>query len=598
VGARLRLAVVLALLALPAGAAAQAGGGAAGGRQVAPAATELERLRHARELEAKGDLAGAERVLGEVLDGAPTSLTALLGLERVLKLSGRLETLVPRIERLLAADRRSSIGWQMLVRTHAALGRTEELERAAEGWVSATPRLETPYREVARVWQARGEPARAVAWLERGRKAVGRKDALAFELGEAAALLGDEARAVREWERAIGKDGSGAQVVRRRIAELPDGGARVLPGLVGALTREPTTLQRRRLAVELAIQGGLGVQAEETARDVAAELNGEAQRAFLVDVARRADGARLHRLAYWAYGEIAARGGPSEQLLAVRSRLAELALVVGDTAGAQESYGILEASYAAGTAERRQAAAARVALAIREAEPAEAVSQLEVYRCEFPEAPELDGLAAAAATRLLEAGDAAAADRVLAGVTGPRSGLVRARMALARGETAQARSALLAAAPRLSGAEATRTIALATLIGRLGADGVQLLGTALDRLSAGGPAGAVAALVDGSGALPAAERAAVLGFAANVAEGAGLAADAERVQRMLIAEHPTAPETPAALLALARTLSGRPDSAAEARALLERLILEHPRSPLVPQARRELERLAGRVPGP
>src|SRR5690606_29816808 len=145
------------------------------------------------------------------------------------------------VDRLLQADPTSTTGHQLRLQTLAELGRMDRFEKAAEAWIAATPKLETPYREIARVYAARGMHARAAEVLERGRKRVGRQDALALELGEAFALLGDDKRAIREWERAIGAEARGASLVRRRFAALPDGGARLVPGLIDALTRKPTT---------------------------------------------------------------------------------------------------------------------------------------------------------------------------------------------------------------------------------------------------------------------------------------------------------------------------------------------------------------------
>ena len=92
------------------------------------------------------------------------------------------------------------------------------------------------------------------------------------------------------------------------------------------------------------------------------------------------------------------------------------------------------------------------------------------------------------------------------------------------------------------------------------------------------------------------ERAALLEFGGAMADSAGLPLEAQRLWRVLLADHPTAAEAPAALLDLARSLAGTRDGEEEAKQLLERLILEYPRSALVPQARRELVRLDGRSP--
>ncbi|MBI4544714.1 MAG: tetratricopeptide repeat protein [Gemmatimonadetes bacterium] len=577
--------------------AAGAGAGAAAAQVVnGQGAEEIRLLRESAVREATGDLAGAERILREILADRPESLSALLSLERLLRMQERTAELLPLIDRLLAVDPASAIGHQMRLRTYSALDRVAELEQAGESWIRATPRLETPYREIARAWEARGEYAPAVEVLERGRRRVGREDALALELGDQYAALGDYARAVREWNRAVGGDARGLLLVRRRLASLPDGGAQLLPALIDSLTGGRTSIERRRAAAELAIDAGLGTRAEAIARLVAEALTGAERQSFLVETARRADGASLPALAYWGYSTLLAEGGPVEQLLAVRSRLAELALALGDTAAARESYLALERAAAVGSAERRRAAAVRLELTAREGKAAAAAREFDEFRRQFPEAPELDAVAAALAASLAAEGEVERAERLLVGINGPRSNLARGRLALRQGEVARARSAFLAAAPALHGAEATQAIALATLLGRVLPEGGRLLARALARAGTGEVAGAVALLHKGAGELHVSERPAVLDFAATLADLAELREEASRIRREIIAEHPRAPEVAAALLGLARALLEQPSGLEEAQELLRRLILEHPRSALVPQARRELERAQGRVP--
>jgi len=557
---------------------------------------EIQQLREAAVREAAGDLEGAERILRSVLERRPTSVSALLSLERILRIQGRLAEIIPPIERLLAEDPSSVVGHHMLVRTYSALDALPELERAADAWIRRMPRVETPYREIARVWEARGEYKKAIQVLERGRSRVGRKDALALELGDVYAHAGDFERAAREWDRAIGPTARGFSLVRRRLAMLPDGGARILPLLIDALTRSSPTPERRRAAAELAIDAGLGARAEAIARAVAAELPPAERETFLVEVARRAEGVHLHRLAYWAYSELLAYDGPANQMLAVRSRLAELALTLGDTATARENYLALEKAFDAGSPERRQATAFRIELTAREGDLEEAIREFAEFQRSYKEAPELDRLAAALADVLLRRGEVERAEEVLGRVSGPRTSLVRSHIALRRGDVAAARAALLAAAPALHGEEATETIGLATLLGRVSTAGAALLSRAMTELALGRTQDAVAILWAESSELTADERPAILEFAARLADRAELETEAERIRRAIITDHPEAPEAPAALLALAMMVSARDPDAPEARELLERLILEHPRSALVPQARRELNRLQGRIP--
>src|SRR5690606_33898560 len=98
---------------------------------------EIQRLREAAAREAAGDLEGAERNLRSVLDQRPGSLSALLSLERVLRMQGRVEGVIPPMQRLLKEDPSSVVAHQMLVRAYSTLDALGELERAGEAWIRA-----------------------------------------------------------------------------------------------------------------------------------------------------------------------------------------------------------------------------------------------------------------------------------------------------------------------------------------------------------------------------------------------------------------------------------------------------------------------------
>lgn len=570
-------------------------GGPVAAQRLAPT-DDVRRLREATRLETHGDLDGATRVLSDILTDSPQNLSALLAYERVLGMQGRLETLLPAIDAVLKQDPASAIAHQMRVRALSALDRVDALEQAAREWIAVSPDVETPYREVSRVWRTRGELVRAAGVLEEGRKRIDREDALALELGDVYAAAGDVNGAVREWDRAIGTDGHGFLLVQRRVQMLPNGGATLLPLLVDALAEPPSSIARRKAAAQLAMEAGLAESAERIARGVLEELQGAERGAYTVEIARRADGNGLERLAFFAYGQMLEFDGTQAQLLAVRNRYAELALVVGDTATAATVYRDLEAAFAPDSPQRRQALAVRIALSARNGEPEAALRELETFRAEFPNSPELDEAAAAVANGFLDEGDVRAAERAIGGIDGPHTGLARGRIYLRRGETERARAELLEAAPTLRGADATEAIALATLMGRLSAEGGRLLARAMAGLAEGDPDRAARLLLEESTGLSDVERPAVLEFAAGLADRGQLADRAELIRREIVTEYPASREAPAAILSLARSLALRDRALPEARGLLERLILEYPRSALVPQARSELDRLESRTP--
>lgn len=551
---------------------------------------ELDILGQAATLEAAGRYTDAEALVARVLEANPASLTALLQMERILLVQGRAEALIPVVDRLLGIDPGSAVAHQIKARVLSLLDRPDALEQAGEGWIEATPALEVPYRELARLWQQRGEGGRAIAMLERGRRSVARDDALALELGEAYAAAGRNGEAAAAWARAIGPQARGLHAVERRLRVLPDGGAGVLPRLVDALDHGDASLPELRAATVLAIDAGLAERANRAAASAESRLDAANRRAFLTEVARRADGAGVPAVAYRAYAGLAAVEAETEgQHWAIRARLADLALSQGDTARALRLYGEMEKAFATGSSERRGAMAARVRIAAAESGPREARRALERFRREFPDAPETDRLVGAVAAALLRAGDAEGAGSVLASTRGPASARVRGWLAIRHGDLDRARMQLLTAAAGLHGEEGTQAIGLAVLLDRVSPRGGELVAALL---AAGSPdAAALAGMLAEAEDLPEAERAAILDFAAGIAQAAGRIEQADEIRRTIVDEHPMSPEAPAALLALARGLTVRTEDGEQARVLLEKLIVDYPRSALVPQARRELERL-------
>ena len=555
--------------------------------------SELARLRQPASYEAAGDYAEAEEIVAQVLEANPTSLSGLLTMERVLTAQGRTEEIMTSVDRLLAADPKSVIGHQTRLRVLSGLGDVERLEAAIDDWIAATPELETPYREAAVVWRNRGDHARAVALLEQGRARIDRADALALELGDAYAGMNDMERAADEWSRAVGEAGRGLMLVERRLQMLPDGGAHVIPALVARLSAEPSTFARQRAAAMLAIEAGLEDAALGALRSLTASTPPAERQALLVELARRADAADLHPVALAAYQGLLAAAPDAPATLAIRSRIAELALLAGDTALAAATYRELESASDAGSPQHRQALALRIQLGARDGDLESALADYASFRSSFPDAPEMDATAAAVGTAVLEAGRMVDAQNVLDGVRGVASAQVRGRLALRNGDLATARHEFISAAPLLRGREATAAIALATLLTRVSARGGELVAQVM-AAEDDGRAGAVRDAAAAARVLAAPERAAVLDFLADAADGAGLNEDAAAIRREIVETLPDTHEAPAALLSLARAAGAAPETTEEARVLLERLVVEYPRSALAPQARAELQRLQSR----
>lgn len=548
-------------------------------------------LQEATRQRSRGDYAGARANLEEALAADPASIGGVLLLEAVLTAQGEIEALLPHARSLLDTGEHVQLGYQVVMRSLSALERPDEMAPEAERWIAAAPDDAATYREIARIWEQRGDYPRALRVLELGRERMGRTDALALELGIAYAHAGDVERAVDELDRSLGESAGTLLVVRRWLGQVSEPKP-VVDALAGRLLGEPTTRDRRNAAFELAVDAGLEERARTAALQAIEGAPASERARFLGEAARRAGASGLPELEYWAYRRLLDDRPTAGRALAIRNRLAELALAMGDTARAREDYLAIEREASEGSPQRRRAAAFAIELAAASGDVAAARASLEDFRAAYADAPELDRLAGVVASAVLARGDPAGALAETERAGGPLASMVRGRALLALGRAADAREALMAAVADLSGIEATRAIALLSLLDRVGPEATALLADAIQALDGGREGAAADLLLRSAEGLPEPDGAALLDFAASISDRASLPARAETARRALIERYPAAPESAAALLALAEALAERPEGRIEARVLLERLILEHPRSALLPRARRLLGRLS------
>jgi tetratricopeptide (TPR) repeat protein len=228
------------------------------------------------------------------------------------------------------------------------------------------------------------------------------------------------------------------------------------------------------------------------------------------------------------------------------------------------------------------------------AEPGRVAESWASFRTDFPNAPELDGVAAAIALSMQARGDAQGAAAVLDGVEGPRSSLERAYLALDAGDLESGRALLLRAVGGLPPREATPIIQFASLLGRLSEPGKAALAAAGVTAHRGRPADAAASLAEAAGALGGTDGAPLLAEAARLAERGAAGEQAADIRRRLLDEHPDAAEVAEATLALARHEAAAGGGSEEAIRLLEDLITRRPTAAVVPEARLELQRLRSR----
>jgi tetratricopeptide (TPR) repeat protein len=295
-------------------------------------------------------------------------------------------------------------------------------------------------------------------------------------------------------------------------------------------------------------------------------------------------------VAAWAYEALGGDAANPEQRREVERRILGAALEAGDTAMALDAQRRIAASYAGSSPEGRRAQAEAIRLQAT-AEPEEVVGSWLEFREIFPDAPELDEVAAAVAVSLQARGNVDAAGAVLEGIEGPRSTLERAYLLFAQGDIENGRQALLAAVSGLPPVEATSIIQLAAIVGRLSDTGKQALVTAGVEAHRGRGAAASVELAGQAATLPARDRPPVLAEAARIAERSGSPDGAAAIREQLLEDHPDAPEVAEASLALARHVAAAEGDTEGAIRILEDLITRRPDAPVVPEARLELERL-------
>jgi len=546
-------------------------------------------LLEAATLESNGDLDGAEAALRRVLEMEPASTGALFALERVLRAKGEVHELRPVVDAFLAGSpdvEVRALKLELLAETDSAQAMVAE----AEAWIESDP-SEAVYSAVAGVYQQTLGLEQALDVLRRGRVRLG-GNALALQTGDVLATSGDLDAAATEWAGSVQEDGSGMEAVRARLERL-EAGRRDAAQRVVEILGESALPERRRATLRLALEMGLEEEALELAERHADALGGRARTTFLNEIGVLARQSDMAAVAAWAYGELGDEAGSPEERRQFQQRIVDISLQVGDTAAALDAQRRIVASFDGRSDEWRSALAETIKLEAT-AEPARMAESWESFRTDFPNAPELDGVAAAISASLQRQGDLEGAARVLEGIEGPRSGIERGYLMLGAGDVEGGRAMLLRSVSGLPPAEATPVIQFASLLGRLSEPARQALVDAGVTAHRGGAADGADALVEAAADLGDADAAPLLGEAARLAERAGSPEAAAAIRRSLVDEYPDAPEVAEATLALARHAARSGGDDEEAIRLLEDLITERPNAAVVPEARLELERLRNR----
>ena len=550
------------------------------------------------ELERQGRLSDAATVYLTTLRAEPANLAALLGLERVLPGLGRLAELLPLVRRAEVTDTANLLLRALELRVYAGLDQSDSVRAAAERWIARAPGDESPWREwaVALEDQHQFDDARVV--LQRGRRALGRPTALAFELADLAQRSGDWESAAAEWGTLVAANPAQAP---NAVAQLADAPEDQHEKMIRLLTGPAAAGATRRLGAELLLGWGDAARAwtvfaptvATSSQEAVVALRRFADRAATVPgpEAKRARGLALSRFADLVPGALAAQA---------RAAAARALLDAGDRAAARAALERLAADPAAPPDAQALAKATLVEILIADGQLDSAAATLAAAgdRLSGEDRAALRyGLVRARLAR----GELDRAEQLLAGDSSVDALALRGWVALYRGDLKRAGELFRDAGPYAGERRgATERAAMLALLQQVGEVEDKDLGAALLLLARGDSAAAVGALRRAAGELPAQSgRADVLLLAGRVAMALGGAHDSTAA--VLFAEIVAGAGTaagaapPAAELAWARLLLRR-GKAEDAVAHLEHLILTYPTSAVVPEARRELERAKGAIP--
>jgi len=527
-------------------------------------------------LEDRSQYPEAATAYRQAVSQAPTSVAAVLGLERVYAQLGRLDSLLPVLDTAIARAPRETAFRIAQLRTLRTLGYSDRMRAAFEKWRHDVPNDPSPYREFARTLIDAGFTASADTVLREGQDATGSGRDFAYELAQLRAAKGLWAPSAQSWREAVAHNAYLDQAAIFALAPTPDS---VRDAVERALLAPPPTPQALHVAAALHLAWGAPRAAWEVLKTLRAD---SAAVAVWLDFASRAEESEAWLVARDAL--VAADAARPDARVAARA--ATDALSGDDPASA---------AALAANAERTldSATVARVLLPVHVralgalGKPADAQRVMEAYL------PYLDPGQKADAGRLLamawvRAGDLDRARQMLT-ESGGDDPATEGWIALYSGNLAGARKALRPAAD----ASVERLSAVA-LLERTRADQSPDMGAAFLALARGDTLGAAAKFEQAARTLPDAASL-LLASAARLYDARNADAQAAAIWKIIVTTMATTPEAPEAELSWARSLR-RGGHAADAVTHLEHMILTYPESALVPQARRELELARSAVP--
>ncbi len=505
----------------------------------------------------------------EALAASPTSLGALLGLERVYDQLGMRDSILPVIARAVEQSPRDpSLRGIQLREVRATQGRAAARD-VYEQWRLAAPGDLAPFRAYARILLADNDPRAADSVLKDAERVSGGARELAYETAMLRASLGRWESAAQAWHDAVGDRPYFAQAAAFSLLPTP---AAQRAAVIAALEGKPVTVGARSVIAQMQLAWGEPRLGWDALRDLRADS--DAVTAWR-DYADRAEAAGAWLVARDALVAAALARHDGELM----ARGAQAALRAGDARGADtlaaRAASQMDSAFAAGVAVPVRVDALSVLGRGAEAE------QVAAAYSKWITPDERAAMARRVAWAWLRAGDIPRARAALK-AAGPDAGDASGWLALYDGDLAAARTLIPP-----DRAHQPDELTAAALLGRTTRARAPVTGAAFLALARGDSAKAARGFESAAGEVPEAASL-LLDLSARIRAAQGDDAAAIALWSRVVAESPQSPEAPSSDLAWARALR-RAHRDNEAIVRLEHLILTYPESALVPQARRELD---------
>ena len=531
-----------------------------------------------QDLETRDQYDSAAAAYRQALAQTPSSLSAMLGLERVYAQLGRSDSLLPLLDSAIARQPHVTALRSAQLRTLRSLGDRAGMQRAYEQWRHDLPHEAAPYQEYARMLIEDGFTAQADTVLQQGEadSGGGGGRGFSYEVAQLDAAMGKWEPSARAWRQAVSDNPYLADAAVFALFPTPVG---IRDAVRRALAAPPVSTPPLKVLGALELSWGApreGWTALHVLRPDSVTV------AAWLDFAHRAEQAT----AWLVARDALVASDQADPTPAYLVRAANDALAGGDAAGAAALAARAESGLdSAGAATTALPVHLRALSTL--GKPAQGAALLAAYAGILSKDQE------AQYSRLLawgwvRVGDLDRARQALA-ASGGGDDAASGWIALYQGDLATARNEL-----HVQDDPSSDVLAVLALLDRTRAAKSEALGTAYLTLARGDTAAAAADFAAAAPSLPDAGSL-IIATSARLYTAHGDAPQAIAAWKTIVDSLPQSPEAPEADLEWARMLR-RTKQNPEAIARLEHLIITYPESALVPQARRELELARQTVP--